>query len=85
MYAPKLNSNVEFSQNELLEMENASQIGLKGQKKLHKTAVLGIISLKTKNIWFLIILEIAHGSQFWSVPANFRFSGALLVIPVTIL
>ena len=27
---------------------------------------------------FFIFLETAHGSHFWSVPANFRFSGALV-------
>ena len=60
------------SQNELPEMENASQIGLKAQQRCIRTTVMGINSLKTTNIcFFLIILETAHGSHFWSVPSQF--------------
>ena len=49
------------SENELLEMENASQIGLKALKRCITTTVIGIISLKTKNIW----LFYNRGQRTW--------------------
>jgi hypothetical protein len=60
------------SQNELPEMENASQIGLKAPKKLHKNHGNGDKYCENyKYMDFLIILETAHCSHFWSVPSQF--------------
>ena len=59
-------------------MEIASQISPKIQKRCIKTLVIGITSLKTTNIcFFLIILETAHGSHFWSVPSQFQIFWSL--------
>ena len=69
------------SQNELTEMEVVSQIGLKVQKKIHKTLVIGIISLKTTNICFFFFkITMETAATFGQFPANFRFSGALAVM-----
>ena len=61
-------------QNELAYCQHiASQIGLKVQKRCIKTMVIGMISLKTKNIcFFFTILETAYGSHFCSVPSQFQ-------------
>ena len=49
-------------------MEVAIQIGLKAKKKMHKNP--GNRDYY-KYMAFLIILETAYGSQFWSVPSQF--------------
>ena len=62
----------------LPEMEIASQSGLKAPTKCKTPTVIGIISLRTKNIcFFIIILETAHGTHFYLVPSQFYISGAL--------
>ena len=59
-------------------MEIVSQIGLKAQKICIKTTVIGIISLKTTNIYFFFKSWTLHMAAFYGqLPANFRFSGAL--------
>ena len=49
----QLQKKVFTSQNKLPEIEVSSQIGLKGQKRYRNTTVIGIISLKTTNMFFL--------------------------------
>ena len=63
-------------------MEVASQIGLKAPKRCIQTLVIGILSLKTQNIYIYIfffkLLWRPHmAATFGQFPANFRFSGAL--------
>ena len=45
----------------------------KSPKKMReKSTVIWIFSLKTTNVCFLIILETAHSSHYWSVPSQFQ-------------
>ena len=72
----QLHEYVSTSQNELREMENTSQIGLKAQKRCKKTTVIEIIS-QFKNQKFMFFFYIpgnraCHGSHFWSVPSQFQ-------------
>ena len=55
-------------------MEIASQIGLKAQKKLHKNHSNRDSQFENYKymLLFFIILETAHGSNFWSVPSQFQ-------------
>ena len=54
-------------------MEIASQIGIKAYNKMHKNQGNWDNEFENyKYMDFLIILETAHGSHFWSVRSQFK-------------